>query len=301
MRYQEQIDQIDLYHAGQMSPEQEIAFEKELMSDPSLRAESDFQSDIINGLKEYRKLQLKARLDAIEVPTGLLAVAQQSVWVKTIGGIAVASLIGMGFFLNTERESDSNREANIPVIASEDIWVSQNQYEVFNWSLEPSMKAKVGVVSQSSISDSKNVEEKLNKTAVTEQQAVEHEEEIALDFIAPTVNDVADLSIATTALEETKSSEPAEVAAASPLDIEAINTRSNKIKYKYYDGKLFLSGNFEKKPYEIIEINGASGRRIYVLHNRKYYEVNATDRLRELPEVRNINLIQELRLIKANK
>ena len=40
---------------------------------------------------------------------------------------------------------------------------------------------------------------------------------------------------------------------------------------------------------------------IYLLHQNKYYEVKLTDKLTELPKVRNIRLIQELRLIKENK
>ncbi|MEM9338082.1 MAG: hypothetical protein AAGA66_05095 [Bacteroidota bacterium] len=310
MKHHEQINRIDLYHSGQMSPQEQIAFEKELVADPSLKAESEFQSDIIQGLKEYRKLQLKSRLDAIDVSGGWLGVVQQSVFVKSMGGVAIASLIGAGvYFYGVSPKEPMIDEGHQVFIASTDVGVPPLQSQkAFEWDLKTSdlksdllnnleqVQNRIQAFDQYVAAGDETSDSVIDKKALNEEA-----KEFVPTFEVPEIQEVSDLAISTPDIEETKSSEPVEEIAVSPLDIETVNTKSSKIKYKYYDGKLFLSGNFERKPYEIIEINGASGRRIYLLHNRKYFEVNITDRLTELPEVRNIRLIQELRLIKANK
>ena len=81
-----------------------------------------------------------------------------------------------------------------------------------------------------------------------------------------------------------------------PIDVKTENTKSLDIKYKYYDGKLFLSGDFDRAPYEILEINSASGRRIYVKYLDKYYQVGVTDQLTALPEVTDVAIIDELKV-----
>ena len=48
-------EQIDNYHAGKMNDAEMAEFESQLDADPTLKAESDFQADIVSGLKEYRK------------------------------------------------------------------------------------------------------------------------------------------------------------------------------------------------------------------------------------------------------
>ena len=62
-----------------------------------------------------------------------------------------------------------------------------------------------------------------------------------------------------------------------------------------------MNGDFDKAPYEILEINSASGRRIYVYYLGTYYQVGTTDKLIELPAVKDQDVIKELKLIRENK
>ncbi|MEP5612398.1 MAG: hypothetical protein ABJP45_09125 [Cyclobacteriaceae bacterium] len=313
MPQKNQIERIEEYHSGNMSPEETASFEKELNSDPSLKAESNFQSDIINGIKEYRKTQLKTRLNAIDVSPGWMEFAQQSALVKSFGGLAVATAIGSGVYFLAETKENPTIKPTGEVVAHAEMNVPAAKEIQFELTL-PALPAtdladrvevtrKVGTeetsVDQVQPQTSTVVENSPTEEANTQKNK---EETFAPSFSAPDVAEISDnKEIGSATLDEVPSIATATEGELKPIEVESKNSKSNKIKYKYFDGKLFLNGNFNEEPYEILEINSASGRRIYLLHMKKYYEVKLNDRLSELPEVRDIKLIQELRLIKANK
>ncbi len=310
MSHRNQIEQIEEYHRGNLSPEEMASFEKELAGNPELNAESEFQADIINGLKEVRKGQLKARLDAIDVSPGWVEFAQQSVLVKSFGGVAIATLIGTGVYMLADKPEKLVEKEELAKVES--IVVPERKEIPFEWSLAPVEKVELTIATVSTTSE--RIEETAAQQKVEELQvsnepaeeplnvvAEETKETFSPQFAAPDASVVSDESVLQTSILDEIETSTVEEEVTTPIDVETKITKSSKIQYKYYDGKLFLSGNFKNEPYEIIEINSANGRRIYLLHQKKYYEVKTTDRLSDLPEVRNIKLIQELRLIKANK
>ncbi len=313
MPQENQIDRIEHYHSGNMSPEEAASFEKELASDPTLKAESDFQSEIIQGIKEYRKTQLKARLDAIDVSPGWVEFAQQSALVKSFGGIAIATAIGSGvyFLADTKEENPAMREmADVEAIA--EMTVPVYEEPVFEWAIQeyiaPQGKevTKARTIKNATVADEQSEITPVATTAETEAitNAVieeKQEESFTPEFSAPDAGDISESSEVSAATLDDVPVVSSTESDLKPIEVETRNTKSSKIKYKYYDGKLFLNGNFSSEPYEILEINSATGRRIYLLHMNKYYEVRINDKLSELPEVRDVKLIRELRLIKANK
>lgn len=299
MSHRYQIEKIEEYHRGTMSSEEMAAFERDLAADPSLKAESDLQSQIIGGLKEYRKTQLKARLDAIDVAPGWIEFAQQSALVKSFGGIAIATLIGTGVLLLGEDKSEELSYESTATIAMS---VPAQEEFVFDWNIEAPEVVAVATVELSkkevATEDVVKSEETPVKVVVAEEP---NQKEFSPAFVAPGAGDAADeTDLTTSSLDEVTESTIVE-AERKPIDVETENSRGAKIRYKYYDGKLYLSGDFRDKPYEILEINSAQGRRIYLLHQNRFYEVGTTDRLKELPEVTDVKLIQELRLIRENK
>ncbi|MEP1094168.1 MAG: hypothetical protein ABJG78_03610, partial [Cyclobacteriaceae bacterium] len=301
------------YHSGNMSPEETVLFEKELASDPSLRAESNFQSDIINGIKEYRKTQLKTRLNAIDVSPGWMEFAQQSALVKSFGGIAIATVIGSGVYLLADTKENLAAEQNGEVIAHAELnvpAVKEIQFELTLTDPQISEKVEVGkkeVVKQSAKPEPAKVQSVVISTNSEAENVIVEVTEKPVETFAPSFSapDAADISDNTELTSATLDDVPTVTTASKgdlkPIEVETKHSKNTKIRYKYYDGKLFLNGNFNEEPYEILEINSANGRRVYLLHLKKYYEVKINDRLSELPEVRDIKLIQELRLIKANK
>ncbi|WP_425390902.1 hypothetical protein [Ekhidna sp.] len=298
-----QQEQIDQYHSGLMNESEKASFEKQLEADPALKAESDLQSDIINGLKEYRKIELKSRLDAINVGPTWMEFVGQSTLMKSMGGVIVASVIGTGIYFlgdkNEAVETTTQVEVDAPVTESiEYVWnLGAEKEEVSNKELEKPQINQKAVIA-----------EKVEETVVsrppssTEELAnVDQNETFKPSFEAPTVDDVTEeTKFEATGLDELPETTET-VAKEDPIDVETEISKSSTIKYKYYDGKLFLNGDFDKAPYEILEINSASGRRIYVYYLGTYYKVGITDRLTELPVVKDQDVINELQLIRENK
>lgn len=297
-----QLEQIDNYHSGRMTPEEVIAFEKELATNPELKAESDLQREVVNGLKEFRKTQLKTRLDAIDVTPSWIEFAQQSTLMKSFGGVAVATFIGAGIYFNAERIETPSMD--------NDIVIDAPNYESpdFVWSLGEEDKNEIVTLDplpekKKEISLSKPVEEKTPQTMtnVVAEEVKTEKKEFTPDFNAPNAKSIQDEeALKTASLDELPQKQSVAVN-NDPIDVKTEITKSLDVKYKYYDGKLFLTGDFDRAPYEILEINSASGRRIYVKYLDKYYQVGVTDQLTALPEVTDTAVIEELKLLRQNK
>ena len=303
-------DQIDNYHAGKMSETEMSDFENAVNSDPAAKAESDFQADIVNGLKEYRKIELKARLDAINVGPTWFEFVQQSALMKSLGGVMLASLIGTGIFLYGERPENENSDMPATVIADqtesiEFVWELGNEKEsnTENQLDKPSQALSVKeknkdfdrvVLSENEEVALETVNEDSDLNAVSESKVFKPV------FEVPDAESVNDEQLETTGLDELPASTKA-AGSEVPVDVRSDISRSKSIKYKYFDGKLYLKGDFDKAPYEILEINSSAGRRIYVYYLDKYYKVGISDKLTDLPEVTDDKVIDELKLLRANK
>ncbi len=293
-----QQELIDQYHSGNMTPEQIVDFEKQLESNPELKAESNFQSDIINGLREVRKSELKTRLNAIDMNPGWMEFVQQSTLVKSFGGVALATLIGSGVYLYAEKQeftNDNQIAIEISAPQQEELEFNYDYIEVAN--TDESNNVENTLLSQEMKADKSEAE--ISSAAKEETSTVPAPKLLTPDFNAPDPNlieedgnfEAADLDVLPSVTTSAK----------KEIDVSTENVKNVNIKYKYYDGKLFLSGDFDKAPYEILEINSARGRRIYIQYLDKYYQVNTTDKLSDLPEVTDQKLIQELKLLKDNK
>lgn len=298
----QQLEQIDKYHSGRMSESEMASFEKQLESDPALKVESDLQADIVGGLKEYRKLELKARLDAINVGPTWMEFVGQSALMKSMGGVIIASIIGTGIYFYGEKddqtESGTPVRVNAPVAESmEYVWElgQEKSDNRENTRLEkPEIAEKPAMETKPEL----QVEE---QPAGEEQVAINEDKEVFKpSFEAPAATEVEDSKFESAGLDELPETAKTTVS-EDPIDVETENNKSNTIKYKYYDGKLFLSGDFDKSTYEIFEINSVSGRRIYVYYIDTYYKVETTDRLTELPAVKDQDVIKELQLLRENK
>lgn len=304
-------NKIDLYHAGRMSPEDQVLFEAEMRSDPSIQSESDLQRDIIEGLKEVRKAELKARLSAIEVQHSWMAFVQQSSLLKSIGGAIVASLVGTGIYLFLTETSHSDDESYIVINAPE-----PNDLGI-DWSIEP---AKFKDLSSKSLSETISLASKRPEETSAKKEIVKNDDiaqimlakkesiksekvksGLDLNFTAPDAEKIEDEeAMETSSLELiTKTTTPKE--SLESIDVSYEISKNLDIKYKYYDGKLFLSGDFDRAPYEILEINSADARRIFVYYLDHFYQVGVTDKLTKLPEVKEVSLIQELKMLRNNK
>ena len=64
-------DKIEAYLLNKLDLEDKIAFRQVFEKDPILKSELQFQEQIIEAIQTNRKMELKARLDAIQIPQSL--------------------------------------------------------------------------------------------------------------------------------------------------------------------------------------------------------------------------------------
>jgi hypothetical protein len=78
-------------------------------------------------------------------------------------------------------------------------------------------------------------------------------------------------------------------------------TRKTSFTINFFDNKLYLLGNFDEMPYEIIELNAKSGKSYFLFYSDNFYKLE-TDQLKPAPlqRVENDSLVNELKIIQMN-
>lgn len=293
---------MDAYLRGELSDKEHQLFEAAMQEDPIFAEEVQFQKSVQEGISAYRKAELKARLDAIEVtPTWIGGGQFGSAVVKTVAGVVTASLIGVAVYYTIDiPEQDMIPTANPIVINSpaEDYIPAISVPEVRKTSdlpVEP-----VAIESQREFAEEEKevvpeVKEELAKapTQKTYTPVVEVPDPGMLNDVAISRPEV-DMPAAATS-DQVVSEELVTV------DVKTVNRRSEILKYRYLDGKLFLYGDFKNKPYELLEINSPDDRKLYLYHERAFYAVKVTDKVKELEKITNSQLIEELKILRNNK
>jgi len=77
----------------------------------------------------------------------------------------------------------------------------------------------------------------------------------------------------------------------------AIDSEGNKdFHYQFYNRKLFLYGDFEKMPYEILEYNTDKNTLYFLFYEGAFYELNSNQmKISPLKEIEDPELIEELK------
>ncbi len=305
---------IGSYLEGGMSPDQMLEFENQLHTDPVLRSEFELQQDIVNSLKDFRKSQLKARLDQVPVsmsPTVLVGV-------KTAAAIVLTGIIGLGSYLYFYTGDAPLEET----LTTQEITIDENleQATTANEIQELPVESKSKEITKEEIDENSTdteVAEDMTKSqpltkAEASKEVVEEEvveEEVVEEVASPVVNSpkIIDPSIDETVQEESLEMPSAALAQEELSDNPVIEVETAKkdgelFHYRYYSGKLYLYGDFRDIPYEILELNSTNGKMLYMFYDQKYYQIldNQVE-LTPLQPLKDAEIIRRLEIIKENK
>ena len=103
MKSGDQEEAIAQYLTRRMSEVERSAFEKKISESPQLAQKIEFEKQIAQGIKNYKKGILKSRLDQLEL--GPSIVETTSITTKTIlAGITVIVIGGLSYFMLTPDE-----------------------------------------------------------------------------------------------------------------------------------------------------------------------------------------------------
>ena len=286
-----QPDKIDHYLRNEMSPAEVKDFESLISESPELKAEVNFQKNIVEGLQEYRKSQLKSRLAQIEV--GPSTSLWQSSYAKIAGAVSVAAVIGIGAYVLS---SD-------PEEAPQEMISSGGPLNIVQPSVPEVSEFTVIEKSEPARSVASEPKEKVAEPTieVVEETIDESKKEFSLAVSVPGDQKIQEeQGFEVPGIKEELVEIEGE-ASKTQLEVEQQPSSDNKLSYRYFGGKLSLYGDFSGSPYEILEINTNKGRAVYLFFESKYFAISPTNEIVELDILDDPEVIEQLEIIRSEK
>jgi len=289
---------VGRYLDNEMSEIQRLEFENQLVQDSSLKEEYHLQKDLIEGIKEARRLELKARLDNIPINTPLF----QTIGFKSVMIASVTAGIGLGayYFLNQKSDAPASQ-----------IDITKNQLVIEDLDKIPNVPEAITPIVDEGTKEKKKVQEAtpIQKDTKSEPIALNTEEEskvIEPNVIEPdVVEDFSDEDFTSEEIapeNQVNSIEKVKENVENAVEVATIQDRKNKFHYKFFENKLYLLGNFDEMPYEIIELNSKSGKSYFLFYDDSFYKLKS-DQLKPAPlvKIENDSLVNELKIIQMNQ
>ncbi|MCK5207608.1 MAG: hypothetical protein KAQ79_06300 [Cyclobacteriaceae bacterium] len=290
---------INGYLDNELTETDRLDFENKLQHDSELREEYHFQKDLIDGIKEVRRLELKSRLSNIPINSPLY----QTIGFKAIAVASISAGIGLGIFYLFENKND---------IQLSDIDLKGNQITITEENTIPDIpKSVTPIFKQTAPKEEKIMEVIAQEKPKTEEFAKNTETKVEPKIIQPNVIqpnvvesfddesiDLEDINIENNVnnFDDIKENVEANV------EIATIKDKRNKFHYKFFENKLYLLGNFNDMPYEILELNSSKGRSYFLYYNENFYKLNS-EQVKPTPLViiENDSLVNELKIIRLNQ
>lgn len=277
---------IDDYLTNRLSEGDKVAFEQQLASDPSLKADVDLQRNILEGIKKARAIELKTMLNNVPL-TGLnggFSAGKIAATLATVGLVSTA----LYFYLTADNTSES--------VVPQDEVVNTEAAQPENPESQPDAN---------SAGDVKDEVKEDNAPQADKNAAAASEDKKKKDVKTPVVADnkpKIEVIDPTEDLPVENEARDAKTEGVKPLSITsshiAVETDSSSKKYNFHyqfkDGKLMLYGSFDKSLYEILEISGDS-RTVFLYFKENYYLLDVNqDKVTALQPIRDSALIKKL-------
>ena len=289
---------VSRYLENELSDIDRLNFENKLLHDSELKEEYNFQKDLVEGIKEVRRLELKSRLSNIPISTPLY----QTVGFKAIAVASITAGVGIGaYYLLSESDA----------IQLSEIELSENQIAATEENRVPEVPEAI-----TPIFDEEPVQEEVMKVISQEKPKQEvvaknidkraEPKVIQPNVIEPNVvESFGDENIDSEDIEfdtQLNNLENIKESVESTVEIATVKDKRNKFHYKFFENKLYLLGNFNEMPYEIIELNSSKGKSYFLYYNDSFYKLNSEQvKPAPLQKIENDSLVNELKIIQSNQ
>jgi len=304
-------ENIEAYITNKMSAGEKAFFENELSKDPLLNNEIDLQKDIVESIKAHRKAQLKSRLNNIQIET-----ATNYAGLKVAASILLAGLISFGGYnylksdkdnqnaiVNSNSASENTTAANASdktnAISNNEAIAIESNPSVTNNTSSNDIKGTVIAKNQSGNTTTYT---RTTRTVVSTQTTVESNN--LPIFNTPEVKDRYEDSdgIKTENNINMPKGDVGNSNGEGSLDnlkVQVMKDKNHNLFYQYYNNKLFLYGDFDSKPYELLELNTIKDKQLYLFFEDKYYGLkqNQID-ITSLPLIKDKETLSNLELIR---
>lgn len=286
---------VERYLDGGMSQNEVLNFEEMLHQDPLLGSELAHQQQTINGLKDYRIAELKTRLNNIDVTPGLIQTVASNSMVQMASGVLVTgSLLVGGYLWMASAEKEAIVDFNLQ---SRSIDVPEREF-MFDPELRiPTIEIKGIPAKVPSPGPFGEIE-----LAIAGESDASEDLAFIPNIVVPNLSESLESEDNDLNVDAPNANIPFSNKEQKNIDIENVKDGRYDFHYKFYNNKLFLYGDFRGIPYEIFEINGKTGKRLFLLHEEVYYRIfDSVTQVSQLQRVVNADLIEELTILKENK
>jgi hypothetical protein len=291
---------LDGFFEGTLSTSEESTLMNRLATDADLKSEFEFQKDIINTIKESRKLELKSRLDNISIK-----------WYDNISNgwkvaatatIVTVSTLTAYYFIDMQEEFGNRID-----LAQNEILVDAFDTEVADIPQKPHAIVNENIEKSKTIENTEQVKEAVTQETVIHESAdqVVANTDRTVEVIVPDViedfEEVDNMELENVSSGDINTMTPSREDLHSSVEINTVLHKKYNFHYNFSHGTLTLYGNFEDVPYEILEINSTSGKSFYLNYKDNFYNIISTNNIIPLQPVTNESLINELKIVKENK
>ena len=299
MKSGDQEEAIAQYLTRRMSEVERSAFEQKISESPQLAQKIEFEKQIAQGIKNYKKGILKSRLDQLEL--GPSIVETTSITTKTIlAGITVIVIGGLSYFMLTPGE--------ILVIENQETIIgTDGMAEDKNAKISLEIDTTYAMLSDKKEDErtspiTKDIENTTVKLSTKQSKKESKSDKVILQAEVEVV--LPDMDGTEISFDETFDSlqdfsddlmkNQAQVSSVPELEVEIEMKKTKKLKYIYVGEKLILIGDFSASPYQIIEDNTIAEKKLYLYFEQEYYVLSVTSEKKVLIPVRDIRLLDYL-------
>lgn len=301
---------VSRYLEGEMSELERLNFENRLVNNPAIQEEFQLQKDVLEGIRDYRKAELKARLNKINIPSPGIT---QYLGVKIAALVTITTMIGFGayfIFVDNDKSPETPVATEQPLVVEKDVTRKEAPEigePIQDSAPQVSAEQKQGPVikkapeSEVSKPEPESIQQEEEKKEVTQ---VPVPKVMRPDF----VEDIAEENVDHKGDSfEVNANSLANInrLSESKVEVETVFDKKKDFHYKFYNRKLYLYGDFEQNPYEIIEYNANTvvadaGNRLYFLYYEgKYYRLESGQmKVAPLVELTDDELVNELELLR---
>ncbi len=298
-RNQTNEELVGRYLDNEMSEIDKLAFENELLQDAGLREELNFQQEVIDGIKEARRHELKARLD--NIPTA--SPFYQTLAFKSIVVASITAGIGLGVYFYTNQPE----ELTVSKIDITENIIEEHVSEI------PAMPETITPEQTHESADVESVQEVITKPKKLETRPTVTADEGNKEVVAMKPNVIVPDVIEDPGTDDFETDQVTFNNQINNLDaimenvesaveVSTVKDKKNKFHYKFFDSKLYLLGSFGDMPYEIIELNSKTGKSYFLYYNDSYYKLDAGQvKPAPLVKIESDSIINELKIIQMNQ
>ncbi len=273
---------IDDYLTNRLGEQEKAAFEQQMLSDPAMLADLEFQKHVLEGVKKARAAELKSMLNNVPVGGGFSSGITAG---KIAAGVVAAGIVATSLYLYLRPTESQNAEPST---------LSKNLIEPKTSTAKPTEVIPLAPPQPATeqplaVNPHKAKAKSLKKKESSKPGSAPQSK---IEVVDPS-DELVDNSS-----KEGDAGDRAQKSSVTTSHIAVETNRSSKkynFHYQFNNGKLVLYGPFDKSLYEILEIHG-DRHAVFLFYKENYYLLDEKQKkIVELQPIKDSFLLKKLK------